>query len=209
VAQNGEAAAQPAPAQMTISDPQIMRALAHPARFAILQYLSADRTATATECAEVVGLSPSATSYHLRALAKAGLVEEAPSRGDGRERVWQGRASEFTIDAGRDASDEAHAAEREAVQAFMAHNDAEMLRWLDRARQEPNEWYDATVFRRSRLVLTAAELTTLTAAMDDLIKPYSRAAHRTPPEGARTVALVYWAVPMDTPVGPGVLPSEM
>ena len=54
-----------------------------------MEYLSDGHVATATECAEVCGLSPSATSYHLRALAKAGLVEEAPSRGDGRERVWR------------------------------------------------------------------------------------------------------------------------
>ncbi|WP_232075867.1 ArsR/SmtB family transcription factor [Phytohabitans suffuscus] len=37
----------------------------------------------------MAGLSPSATSYHLRALARYGLVEQAPSRGDGRERVWR------------------------------------------------------------------------------------------------------------------------
>ena len=67
-----------------------MRALAHPARLAIMEHLnSTGRRRTATECAEIVGLSPSATSYHLRELAKVGLIEEAPSRGDGRERVWQ------------------------------------------------------------------------------------------------------------------------
>jgi len=69
----------------TIRDPQAMRAMAHPARLAIMEFLSDGAGATATECAEVCGLSPSATSYHLRALARAGLVEEAPSRGDGRE----------------------------------------------------------------------------------------------------------------------------
>src|SRR5262249_56777146 len=74
---------------MTVSDPHVMRAMAHPARLAIMEFLGDGAVATATECAEVCGLSPSATSYHLRALAKVGLVEEAPSRGDGRERVWR------------------------------------------------------------------------------------------------------------------------
>ena len=73
-----------------ITDPQVMRALAHPARIEIMEYLaSTGAGVTATECAEIVGLSPSATSYHLRELAKYGLVEQAPSRGDGRERVWR------------------------------------------------------------------------------------------------------------------------
>ena len=49
-----------------ISDPRALRALAHPARLAILQHLVLDGPATATECAEVAGLSPSACSYHLR-----------------------------------------------------------------------------------------------------------------------------------------------
>ena len=55
--------------RMRISDPQIMRALAHPARLAVLDQLADGGTATATECARTAGLSPSAMSYHLRALA--------------------------------------------------------------------------------------------------------------------------------------------
>jgi DNA-binding IclR family transcriptional regulator len=44
-----------------------------------LQHLVLDGPATATECAEVAGLSPSPCSYHLRALARHGFVEETPS----------------------------------------------------------------------------------------------------------------------------------
>src|SRR5262245_60344259 len=82
----------------TVRDPKVMRAMAHPARIAILQYLGDGAEATATECADISGLSPSATSYHLRALAKVGLVEDAPSRGDGRERVWRTSIHGFTLD---------------------------------------------------------------------------------------------------------------
>ena len=199
MAQNGEAAAQLAPTRMTISDPQVMRALAHPARFAILQYLGADRTATATECAEVCGLTPSAMSYHLRALAKAGLIQEAPSRGDGRERVWRGVAGGFSVDAARDAGDEVTAAQREVIQAFMASNDAEVLRWLDQAHKEPLDWYDATIFQRANLTLTAAELKELLASIEELLRPYLRVTRAEPPAGARAVSMVYRAVPMNPP----------
>src|SRR6188474_2788090 len=82
-----------------ITDPQVMRALAHPARIEIMEHLgSTGAVVTATECAELVGLSPSATSYHLRELAKYGLVEQAPSRGDARERVWRSTSSGFSVD---------------------------------------------------------------------------------------------------------------
>jgi DNA-binding transcriptional ArsR family regulator len=78
-------------------DAAIMRAMAHPARLALLEHLRNGGPATATECAGVVGLSPSATSYHLRALARAGLVEAAPGRGDGRERLWRITAGRYGL----------------------------------------------------------------------------------------------------------------
>jgi DNA-binding transcriptional ArsR family regulator len=51
---------------MELTDPLAMRALAHPARIAIAQHLALEGPATATQCAEVTGMSPSACSYHLR-----------------------------------------------------------------------------------------------------------------------------------------------
>src|SRR5262245_27962599 len=98
-----------------------MRALAHPARLEILELLSlAKEGATATECAEVVGLSPSATSYHLRALAKVGMIQEGPSRGDGRERVWQASHQHYSVSAERVASQDELEAESTLVEAFLA-----------------------------------------------------------------------------------------
>jgi DNA-binding transcriptional ArsR family regulator len=70
-----------------MTDPAVIRALAHPARAAILAFLS-DGPATATECSEAADESPSSCSYHLRTLAKLGFVEETASE-DGRERRWR------------------------------------------------------------------------------------------------------------------------
>ena len=82
-----------------LTDPRMMRALAHPARIAIWMHLGLHGPATATECAEIAGLSPSACSYHLRTLARYGFVEEDPdSAADGRERPWRARMLAFSID---------------------------------------------------------------------------------------------------------------
>ena len=43
-----------------LTDPKMMRALAHPARIAIWMHIAMRGPTTATECAEVAGLSPSA-----------------------------------------------------------------------------------------------------------------------------------------------------
>src|ERR1700759_3131323 len=81
-----------------VSDPKMMRALAHQGRIAIWTYLGLHGPATATECAEIAGLSPSACSYHLRTLARYGFVEEDPDRAaDRRERPWRARMLAFSI----------------------------------------------------------------------------------------------------------------
>jgi DNA-binding transcriptional ArsR family regulator len=181
---------------MTISDPVIMRALAHPARMGIMQYLTSTAAAvTATECAGVVGLSPSATSYHLRELARYGLVEEAPSRGDARERLWRSAVESLSFDAGQQAGPEARAAERAIVEIFVA-NELELVRdWLGRARKEPKEWYDASWQSRLELLVTAQELAELNEAVMNLLEPYARRNRSDPPPGARSVSAYYTALP--------------
>src|SRR6476646_9566975 len=65
-----------------------LRALAQPVRLQLLQVLQAEGPATASQLGRRLGESSGATSYHLRALHRAGMVEEAEQR-NGRERWWQ------------------------------------------------------------------------------------------------------------------------
>ena len=87
---------------LELTDPKVIRALAHPARMTILSRLLDDGPATATECAEVVGQSPSACSYHLRQLAAFGFIEPVESD-DGRERRWQAAVGGYGVP--KDAQD--------------------------------------------------------------------------------------------------------
>jgi DNA-binding transcriptional ArsR family regulator len=180
----------------TIRDPQVMRAMAHPARLAIMEFLSDDTVATATECAEVCGLSPSATSYHLRALAKVGLVEEAPSRGDGRERVWRAAHTSLRIEP-ENKSPETLSAARELMDLVLARDEEQVARWFDNAESEPKEWYDAAGLTRQQIILTAAELTELFKTVEKLLEPYGRIERPNPPEGARKVGVLFRAIPSD------------
>ncbi|MEV5690617.1 metalloregulator ArsR/SmtB family transcription factor [Micromonospora globbae] len=181
-----------------ISDPQVMRALAHPARLTIMEHLSSlPAGATATECAEIVGQSPSATSYHLRELAKAGLVEPAPSRGDARERVWRTVGSSWEVDAGRDAEPDAVAAQTALIEAWLGRELDRSRGWLRRASTEPPEWYAAARLSDSQLLLTAEELTELNDAIDRLLEPYRKRTRTDPPAGARTVSIHYKALPVE------------
>ncbi|MFD6609907.1 ArsR/SmtB family transcription factor [Micromonospora chalcea] len=190
--------ARPEQRRVTISDPQVMRALAHPARMAIMEHLGTlEGGATATECAEIAGLSPSATSYHLRELAKFGLIRQAPGRGDARERVWQAVNPSFHVEVGPDADPEARAAEAALVEAHLVRDAQRVRDWLRKAPDEPQEWYEATWLSDSVLLVTAEELTGLNQAIQELMEPYRRRNRTDPPAGVRPVAAQYRAMPID------------
>src|SRR5437868_15177992 len=87
-----------------VSDPKALRALAHPLRLALLDGLMSFGEQTAAQCAAAVGSTTSNCSYHLRALARVGLVERGESA-DGRERPWRSSATglEFGPGAAEDS----------------------------------------------------------------------------------------------------------
>jgi DNA-binding transcriptional ArsR family regulator len=176
-------------------DAAVMRAMAHPARLALLEHLRNGGPATATECAGVVGLSPSATSYHLRALARAGLVEAAPGRGDGRERLWRITGGRYEVSGVADLAPEGREALRALLESLLAWDDARVRRYLSRLDAEPPEWQDAAFFMDSTLQVTADELTELTQAVEALIAPYRKERRADPSPGTRPVSLTVRALP--------------
>ena len=178
-----------------ILDTAVMRAMAHPARLALLEHLRNGGPATATESAGVVGLSPSATSYHLRALARAGLVEAAPGRGDGRERLWRITAGRYAVTGVADLAPEGREALRALLESLLAWDDVRVRRYLSHLDAEPPEWQDAAFFMDSTLQITAEELTALSQALDTLIAPYRKDRRRDLPPGTRPVSVAIRALP--------------
>lgn len=175
-----------------------MRALAHPARIEIVDHLTASgESATATECAELVGLSPSATSYHLRELAKFGLIEQAPGRGDGRERRWQAVGSTVNFAGDVDAPDSL-AAEHALVDLYLNRDRARIQEWMGRQTGEPPEWREASALLGQQILVTAEELTEINLKVLALMEPYRvRARRDSAPDGVRHVIVQYMAFPKD------------
>lgn len=181
-----------------ITDPEVMRVLAHPARLAVLEHLgSTGGEITATEAAALVGLSPSATSYHLRALAKVGIIKDAPSRGDGRERVYRGTFDrQWIVGSDQDADEETKLAEDRLLDAFLARSEARLQAWRRNAPEEPKEWFDVAMMTETILLMTADELVELTEKLVEAVRPYRRGARlENAPEGARPVAVQIRALP--------------
>jgi DNA-binding transcriptional ArsR family regulator len=185
----GPSAAEETGQERMIKDAGLMRAMAHPARISIVDHLSHVESATATECAEVVGLSPSATSYHLRALAKVGLIEDAPGRGDGRERAWRTTMRGYTVRTDADADEETKQAERQLIETFLTWEETRVRQAAARIDLEPREWSEASFFSEASLLMTADELKRLGDDLQELLNPYRRRTRTDPPQDARVVAL--------------------
>jgi hypothetical protein len=176
---------------LKITDPRAMRALAHPARIAILAHLVIEGPATATDCAEFALLSPSACSYHLRALARFGFVEEAPaSAADGRHRPWRARVTALEFSDNPDDSVAVRTAGRMLKESVQASVDEVRTQYYDRQAEYPPAWRAAAGERLDVLHVTPAELANLRSRLADLISGYRRLdkAER-PPDSRRVQAL--------------------
>ncbi|MGW2151683.1 ArsR/SmtB family transcription factor [Nonomuraea bangladeshensis] len=192
-----------------LSDPKAMRALAHPARLQILNRLGVEESATATEVAEIAGITPSAASYHLRMLAKYGFVEDAPPRGDGRERLWRTVGKPLSVGLLPEDQPDVRDAKVALMAAFRREANREADRALAHVETESEEWRDATVFNRTRVKVTAEELTRLYQTIQELIEPYAarRREETGVPDGARVAEVQLNLFPVITRPVPG-LPTE-
>jgi Helix-turn-helix domain len=160
---------------VTLTDPQMMRALAHQARIAIWTHLGMRGPATATECAEIAGLSPSACSYHLRTLARYGFVEEDPaSAADGRERPWRARMLAFTMNDSPDAPAATQVASRLLVENMRTAAEDTRARYLARKSEYPADWQAAAGEVFGVAHVTPDELDQMRAQVLEVIAPYVR-----------------------------------
>jgi DNA-binding transcriptional ArsR family regulator len=178
---------------VVITDPQAIRALAHPARQRVIDELYNGKVLTATECAELAGLTPSAMSYHLRALEKWGIIERAEETADGRERPWRAKAASLRIDsttggAGRLAG---HAIMRTAMTGVL-----EQFQELP----EDDPWDDVSTLSRSRLWLTHEEAVRFGKELNDLVDRFKKKRTQSDhPAGARQISSLYAVVPIGKP----------
>jgi len=183
---------------LSLTDPQMMRALAHPARMAIMEHLGLEGPATATECAEVAGLSPSACSYHLRTLARYGLVEEdQEAAADGRHRPWRARMIGFQVSAAERGA--ARAAGRLLRDASLARLEEIRERYHERESRYPAEWQEAGGFVQDVLHVTPGELSALRDEVRSLFDRYRRLGTADRPAGARRVHVMLDLVPWFDP----------
>jgi DNA-binding transcriptional ArsR family regulator len=161
-----------------------LRALAHPLRLQLLHVLHAEGPATASQLARRLGESSGATSYHLRALHRAGMVEEA-EQPNARERWWQRAPERLMIpnSVPADASDieraELQAAHAQIESILVERDEQALARWMEVRYELPLEWQDSQWIGNLRMWATAAEVQHFVTTILELAQPL-----RKPPESA-------------------------
>jgi DNA-binding transcriptional ArsR family regulator len=182
---------------VTLEDPRALRALAHPARQRLITELFSGRVLTATEAAEIVGLTPSAVSHHLRVLERWGLARRAAATGDARERPWEGTARRLNLRSRAGVGNQA------AMQSVLAsiHEDfaKDVNAFIANIDDEP--WRNAYQgMSRGELWLTRDEARQLSKAVEALIAPLDRGRSATRhPKGTRRAAMTWSLVPTEPP----------
>lgn len=160
----------------TLTEARALSAMAHPLRARILDALTVDGPSNASALAARTGQAVGNVSHHLKVLAQAQLVEEAPELAhDRRERWWRLTSPATRWSTAEFADDPA------AVGAALAAERLNLTRQFDRARDwldavEPGgKWDDASFAMQRWLRLSPDELLELT---DELLGVLDRWATR-------------------------------
>ena len=180
----------------TITDPGALEALAHPVRLDVLSFLMSNGPATASDCARAVGDNPSNSSYHLRVLAKHGLVEPAPSE-DGRERPWRATITGLSLDM--DSNDPAVMASATAMLEASLLLDYQLAREHVRRRDTiEGAWRDVDAHAQYGLRVTPEELRSIVERVDAIIRPYIAVTREDAPADAAAANISLVAFPRST-----------
>lgn len=169
-----------------VASAAFLKALSHPVRQQIHNSLTRRGHARAADLADELDLPANQISFHLRTLADAGVIEEAPEYArDRRDRVWQMKRGAWSL------GDPEHPVEDEAladVVSLWVANDLHLV--IDRLQNWAKEFTSGRdpqvhgTLTQSSLWLTQEEFEELTEDLDAVLTKY-RARHEPGDQAAR------------------------
>jgi DNA-binding transcriptional ArsR family regulator len=183
-----------------IPDLEGLRALTHPLRLKLLGELRRHGPATASGLGARLGESSGATSYHLRALAKAGFVVDEPGRGTTRERWWKSAHRSTHMELPADGGADAWPVGAEYMRLIARAYAESMLHFTDSietiAEDYGEDWNDGFTLSDYQLELTPAEASELIDKLNETILPYRRDDGS---EGSRKATVQFQVFPTRNP----------
>jgi DNA-binding transcriptional ArsR family regulator len=194
--------------KVEITDPKAIRALAHAARLEVIAELySTQLSRTATELAAQTGLTPSAMSYHLRALQKWGIVVPGETAGDARERRWRAAGTDVTINSGGSLANPEFAVVDLELDAFRRRARA-YAKSRSESQPRPQELRPGSeapaaptsvVLASNLLYLTVEQRRELNARIFEVLRDYEHKDPARIPDAAERMAVLWSLIPDDRP----------
>ncbi|MEV4071480.1 winged helix-turn-helix domain-containing protein [Nonomuraea fuscirosea] len=183
-------------------DANAMKSFAHPLRLRLYDLLDEHGPSTATRLAGLVGQNTGATSYHLRELARHGMIEIVEGMGRGKEKYWRVTLGGFSYGEPSEADPEAAGAVEYLLDELVRQRGEELSRWREESPTAPEEWVAASVFGRRSLRLTVAETARMRDEVFAVLERYRAVSDGRPPEAPEDLGRVI--VHFDVlPVGAG------
>ena len=167
-----------------------VRALAHPLRLRMLDSLADGRSETASRLARELGESSGATSYHLRALAAAGLIIEDLEKRKGRERWWKRDPDSLGLISSAPADDpEYDAAVAQLESAIIGRDEDALRRYIHQRRggEHSDSWRETAFIGGWTIYATEEEILELS----ELVVRWLRARDRASGQREEATPLVY------------------
>ena len=170
----------------------VLRALASQVRQDVLDHLDTG-PATSAMLARALESNTGVMSYHLRELAKAGLIERDVSRG--RSRFWRLASVDVRFSDPQDSA--APAMAQSVIDMRLAGLGTSVNAYLRRDDLDP-AWRDSALFSQAAITLTAAELAEFAEAYLQLVQRWSKSSTRAAADTEiRAVHLALFAFPAD------------
>jgi len=173
-------------------DAKRWKAMSNPLRREILGQVGTREAATATTIAHALGQNTGTTSYHLRVLADAGIIEEIPDRAHGRERWWRA----IPVDLREPGYESLSPADRAALDEWRAGQVPGELALVNRFIADVRKhgrWAKAS---RASGYYTADGLDALMDEYIGLLQKYEYSAEDAPPD-AKLMQLRMFYIPAD------------
>jgi DNA-binding transcriptional ArsR family regulator len=168
----------------------MLKAYSHPLRRQILRLISRREFLRAADIATELDVPANSASFHLRALAEAGLIEEAPDKArDRRDRVWTGRKGALNLGGPENpVADEALGV---AVVSALVEDHQDLVRRVVAWTPEYVSGRTAEVhaaFTQRTVRLTEAEFEAVMATINDALSAADDAHDDADPDGR------YWQI---------------
>lgn len=188
-----------APQPRQVVDSHVLAAMAHPLRRRVLDVLQVHGPSTVTALAEATGEPVPNLSHHVKILARAELIVEAPERARDRRERWWALASPSLRWSPQDfAVDPAASVVAQAALSLNLDRHLGVLRaWYAAAEEERERWSDAAFTTDKWLHLTPAELSELSREVIDVYDRWAARKVSDDGEHREPVALFAYGVPAE------------